>query len=149
MKKADVVTVSTNFSSGVGFEGALAFRKRAHAPAEERKMLKFLVPIGILIAAVPFQSSEAARCPVGQMYRVTLKSCAPRAQNVHFISGVRHRQAALVSRPAKDVARPRRDAEATQSFRSYSSQPEPLNTPFNARSDEPAPANVSPYGALR
>lgn len=48
-------------------------------------MLKLLVPASLALAVYSTIPVEAARCPVGKIYRITLKVCAPRAANLQFL----------------------------------------------------------------
>jgi hypothetical protein len=113
-------------------------------------MLKYLVPVVILIAGLPAGQAEAARCPVGQIYRVSLKVCAPREGNVKYLHHARtaHKtQRTVVRGVAKVLPPPRPDAlagvaEPDSAFPpTYVPQPVPLN-----QAGGPV---ASPYGVVR
>ena len=108
-------------------------------------MFRVLAPAGVLLAAFAAAPAQAARCPSGQIWRVSLKECAPRASNLQFLRSAR------AVKPSRPVALPpRRQAEPeTDVVQNYTAPPAPADTPFKTRSIEaPAPA-YSPYGALR
>ena len=49
-------------------------------------MTKIMAPAAILIAGLMAAPAEAARCPAGQMYRVSLGVCASRAANLKWLN---------------------------------------------------------------
>ena len=49
-------------------------------------MTKIMAPAAILIAGFMAAPAEAARCPTGQMYRVSLGVCASRAANLKWLN---------------------------------------------------------------
>ncbi len=115
-----------------------------------------------LAAGFTMQPAQAARCPTGKIYRVSLKVCAPRSANVQFLKGGQRVASLAQGRGMRAVPLPPhldRDAYApTQSMesatgeltmnREYVATPAP---PPAAPSSQPAPAagGFSPYGALR
>ena len=49
-------------------------------------MTRIMAPAAILIAGFMAAPAEAARCPAGQMYRVSLGVCASRAANLRWLN---------------------------------------------------------------
>ena len=74
------------------------------------------------------------RCPSGQMYRVSKKTCAPVSQNLQFLGRARNRTNSATARATSPVDRPS-SRIATISD---------ANAPLPA----PRPLALSPYGAL-
>lgn len=105
---------------------------------------------GLSIAEAMIASAEAAQCPAGQIYRVSLKICASRAGNMQYLpKRAGPTRVALNTQSRKMIPTPPRieretglgESEPT-GLRQYAPQPagEP---PLNA-----VPASATPYGAL-
>lgn len=108
-------------------------------------MHRVLVCSGVLIAGLAIAPAEAARCPSGKIWRVSLKECAPRAANLQFLHSAR-----VVKTPRAIAMPPRREPEPeTDLVQNYAAPPARADTPFTAQAVETATPAYSPYGALR
>lgn len=116
-------------------------------------------PAGILFAFLPVEAADAARCPAGQMYRVSLSKCVQKSGNEQFLRrprkdadaekpAARKLAARSTERPARAIARPpQRDADIDDEVTSYAPRRD-AGLPFEARSEAPA-QSPWPFGALR
>ena len=83
-------------------------------------MLKYILSAAFVVSALPYEPAQAARCPSGQIFRVSLKVCAPREKNLHFLHGaskvasVSPKDSARAGSPAKRPAPPQEDAQNAQ-----------------------------------
>ena len=128
-------------------------------------MRKYFMPAGIFVAALAGASlgataTEAKQCPAGQMFRVKLNVCAPRADNLKFLhhaSRPRPASASLARKavPVPPIAAP--DAEASnilryvpEAFAVQPVAPEPATVPVEGASESEFTTHApSPYGALK
>ena len=124
-------------------------------------MYRLLAPAALVLSTVYIAPAEAARCPAGQIYRVSLKVCASKTANMQFVKHPRPGRALVSARPDRGVVplppRVDRDMAAnedeTEVARNYAPAPQPARAPFPSRGrSAAAPASMSggsPYGALR
>ncbi len=123
-------------------------------------MMKFFAPAALAFSVVFAAPAEAARCPSGQIYRVSLKICASRSASMQFVGHARSGGGSNTTRVEKTVATPppagRAREEQPEVARNYAPDPEPVAAPTPVRTRgislpvaAPEPEVASPYGALR
>ena len=133
-------------------------------------MLKIMAPAAILVACLSVAPAEARICPVGQIFRIKLGICAPRAQNLkwlHVKSSLNEKKVAVKRKAAPKIARaaPLKFAPAPKAVIDPNVIPAPVNTPAPAALapqepaqdplvEAPSPSQTqsqgsSPYGSLR
>ena len=103
------------------------------------------------------QVAEAARCPPGKIYRVSLEKCAPRAENLQFLKKSSREIKAPVAR-ARVATREtppipaRRNVSADaglKDVKNYVEAEAPIDPPFTVKAAAPQSTTAWPYGALR
>ena len=120
-------------------------------------MFKHLTPVAAFAACLAIQPAEAKTCPTGQMYRVKLGVCQPRAANLKYLGHAAarpHARPHLVARlKALPPERPPEFAGETTSAgeaASYAPQITPAPPTLDIEAEAASPSGVaSPYGALR
>ena len=124
-------------------------------------MYRLLAPVALVLSTFHVAPAEAARCPAGKIYRVSLGVCAAKSANMQFVKHPRPGRAFVAARTERVSApmppRVERDLvaddEETEVARSFAPAPEPVRAPFAARgrsaSTPAASFGGSPYGALR